>query len=47
MKILLAINIAYENRPTEAVAMGQPLCGYAFDYHPGLHDMMVEKAICE
>ena len=44
--ILLAITLAYERRPTEAEAIGTPLCGYAQDEPGRFFDLMQEKGIC-
>ena len=44
--ILLAITLAYERRPTEAQAIGTPLCGYAQDEPGRFYDLMQEKGIC-
>ncbi|MBV9419937.1 MAG: rhomboid family intramembrane serine protease [Alphaproteobacteria bacterium] len=46
VKLLLALTLAYENRPTEARAMGEPLCGYASESHSSLYETMQEKGIC-
>ena len=44
--ILLAITLAYERRPTEAQAIGTPLCGFAQDQQGSFYELMQEKGIC-
>ena len=44
--ILLALTLAYEGRPTEAQAIGTPLCGFAQDQQGRFYDLMQEKGIC-
>ncbi|MEI9887495.1 MAG: rhomboid family intramembrane serine protease [Rhizomicrobium sp.] len=44
--VLLALTLAYERRPTEAVAIGAPLCGFAQSHLGNLYDSMQEKEIC-
>ncbi|HEY4941549.1 MAG TPA: rhomboid family intramembrane serine protease [Rhizomicrobium sp.] len=44
--VLLAITVAYENRPTEAKALGAPLCDFADSHLGSLHRMMQDKDIC-
>lgn len=46
VRVLLALNLAYENRPTEAVAMGAPLCDFASNQLGSMYEMMQEKQIC-
>ena len=44
---ILALTIAYENRPDEARAMGGPLCEFAADRLGNIHEMMQHKGICD
>jgi rhomboid protease GluP len=44
--LMLAITIAYENRPDEARALGAPFCADAARETTGLYDTMRERGIC-
>ncbi len=44
--ILLALTLAYERRPTEAQAIGTPLCDFAQDQQGRFYELMQEKDIC-
>ena len=44
--LLLAITIAYENRPDEARALGAPYCGDARD-DDALFERLKEQGICQ
>ena len=47
VRILLSVTVAYQNRQSDARAIGGPLCGYASENHPGLYKTMQEKRICD
>jgi len=44
--VLLALTVAYQNRPDEAVALGGPQCGYAAERLPELFGVMKDRGIC-
>ena len=44
--VLLAITVAYERRPTEAKALGAPLCDFADGHLGSLYRTMQDQEIC-
>ncbi|MEI9990878.1 MAG: rhomboid family intramembrane serine protease [Rhizomicrobium sp.] len=44
--VLLALTVAYENRPDEARALGAPLCGFAAQRLPQISGNLRDKGIC-
>lgn len=44
--ILLALTLAYERRPSEAQAIGTPLCEFAQNQQGRFYELMQEKGIC-
>lgn len=46
VSVLLALTVAYENRPDEALALGSPHCAFAQENLSGVYEMLQNKNIC-
>jgi hypothetical protein len=47
VSVLLALTVAYQNRPDSARAIGGPYCSFAAENHDNIYQEMVKAKICD